>query len=82
MKPSDLTNGKSEVTKWIYKNEFLPDTKVEYSCNDGLTMVPDNFAGRICGYNKYWNTIPTNGITPSCVKGELKILQFTLDVEK
>ena len=73
--PPVIDNADSEVTKWIFEDLYLPDTQVEYKCEDGLTMVPDKFEGNICGNRSSWIAKPI-GITPSCVRGEFEIFQF------
>ena len=72
----DIPNADRKVT-WVYEDLYLPGTKVEYTCRDNLTMVPESFSGVVCGDSGFWDKAPDGSDEdPSCVKGALVFIIY------
>ena len=73
-----VTNAEYEVTKWIHDGSLLPGTEVRYTCGNNLTMIPENFVGRICEEFGTWKSVPATAV-PMCGKSK-NMLRFSSGV--
>ena len=66
--PVPLEGAKYNVSKWIGEGLYLPGTELTFTCDDGLTLTPDDFDKRVCQENGLWSYLAT-GVKERCVPG-------------
>ena len=68
-----LKNARHRVGSWVDEEAVFPGTVVGYDCEEGFTMAPDNFEGKVCTEDRSFENVPRN-VEGSCVKGNKNVV--------